>query len=125
MTTVEVTWPPTLDELKIDMKLDPNVVNEARDAQLTMDLDATVAFVQRVRPVYRYDPLDPAQLALPGVTADHKLGTLRLAARWDTRRRSPDGMISMAELGAARVTSYDVDIDRMLQIGRFAPMIFA
>jgi hypothetical protein len=43
---------------------------------------------------------------------------LRLAGRWHTRRRSPDGLVAMAEMGAARVTSFDPDIDRLLRIGR-------
>lgn len=120
-----VTWPPTLDEMLIDMGLDPETVNAERAARLQPMLDAAVAFVERVRPVYRYDQTVAAQFELPGVPADHKTGTIRLAVRWDTRRRSPDGLIAMAELGATRVTSYDVDIDRMLQIGRFAPMVFA
>lgn len=119
------TWPPTLDELKTDMKLSTTQVDAARDAELSQVLDAAVAFVQRVRPVFKYEPGNPDQFSLPEPTADHVLGTLRLAGRWDTRRRSPDGLIAMAELGATRVTSYDVDIDRLLRIGRFAPMVFA
>jgi hypothetical protein len=120
------TWPPTLDELKVDMGLDPAAPDtNNRDQSLAQNLDAAVAFVERVRPVFKYDPGNPDQISLPEPTADHVLGTLRLAGRWKTRQRSPDGLIAMAELGAARVTSYDVDIDRLLRIGRFAPMVFA
>jgi hypothetical protein len=120
---MSVTWPPTLDELKDDLKIALDDTTE--DVRLTMDLDASIAFVQRVRSDVQYDPLNPDQLGLPGPDADLKLGTLRLAGRWNTRRRSPDAMIAMAELGTARVSSYDPDIDRMLRIGRYAPMAFA
>lgn len=58
-------------------------------------------------------------------TPDLILGTLRLAGRWHTRRRSPDGLVSMAELGAARVPSFDPDIERLLKIGRYRGAVFA
>lgn len=58
-------------------------------------------------------------------TPDLHLGTLRLAGRWHTRRRSPDGLVAMAELGAARVPSFDPDIERLLKIGRYARAVFA
>jgi hypothetical protein len=45
---------------------------------------------------------------------------VRLASRWHTRRRSPDALIEMGELGASRVPSFDPDIDRLLRIGRHA-----
>lgn len=56
---------------------------------------------------------------------DLHLGTLRLAGRWHTRRRSPDGLVAMAELGMGRVPSFDPDIERLLKIGRFRGAVFA
>lgn len=109
-------WPPTLDELKVDMGIDPT--DERDDERLTQVLDAAVAFVERVRPEYQYDQLNPDQFGLPEPTADTRLGALRLAGRWHTRRRSPDGMVNMAELGAGRVSTFDGDIDRLLRLGR-------
>lgn len=52
-------------------------------------------------------------------------GTLALARRWYTRRRSPDGLVSMADLGISRIPSIDPDIERMLGIGRFRKAVFA
>jgi hypothetical protein len=52
------------------------------------------------------------------------LGTVRLAARWHNRRRSPDGMLDMGELGNARIPTGDPDIERLLGIARFrGPMV--
>jgi hypothetical protein len=117
-----MTWPPTLDELKDDRKV---ALDDTRDdASLTRQLDAAVAFVQRVRRgAFNFDD-DPLS-DLPAPTADLELGTMRLAGRWYTRRRSPDALIQMAELGASRVPSFDPDIDRLLGIGRFAGPVFA
>ena len=113
-----MTWPPALDELKDDLKI---ALGDTRDdTRLTQVLDASVYFVQRVRPKFQYDPLDAGQLELREPTPDLRLGTLRLAGRWHIRRRSPDGLIQMADQGAARVSSGDPDIDRMLRIGRHA-----
>lgn len=111
-----MTWPPTLDELKVDLGIDLTDVRD--DDRLDQVLDAAVSFVERVRPDLRYDTSDPDQLELPAPGADVRLGTLRLAGRWHTRRRSPDGMVSMGELGAGRVSTFDGDIDRLLRIGR-------
>jgi hypothetical protein len=93
------------------------------DDQLQMVLDASVAFVERVRPDVNYteDPLSE----LPQPTADLVLGTVRLASRWHDRRRAPDGQISMGEFGSTSVPSVDPDISRLLGIGRFAPPRFA
>lgn len=118
-----MVWPPTLVELKTRMGVELD--DTRKDTQLTQNLDAAVSFVEGVRPKFRYDQTNPDQLDLPEPTAGIKLGTLMLASRWQDRTRSPDGMINMAELGAARVSSYDVDIDRQLGIGRFAKIGFA
>lgn len=115
-----MAWPPLLDELKLDLKVD-----DARDdARLQTMLDAAVAFVERVRRgAFNFDG-DLAS-TLPDPTADLRAGTLRLAGRWHTRRRSPDGLVAMAELGAARVPSFDPDIERMLGIGRYRRPVVA
>jgi hypothetical protein len=113
-----MAWPPVLAELKNDMSKDKNAQVARDDQSLQRELDAAVSFVERVRPRFRYDLTDPAQLSYPEPTADLRLGTLRLAARWDARRRSPDAVINMQEMGVGRVTSGDADIDRLLRIGR-------
>lgn len=114
-------WPPQLAELKTEMGVDPDDTRD--DAPLTTNLDAAVAFVQRVRPEFDYEADTLSEL--PDPTSDLRLGTLRLARRWFERRRSPGGLVDMGELGSARVPSFDPDIDRLLGIGRYAPVRFA
>jgi hypothetical protein len=107
----------TLADLKTEMGIEPDDTRD--DAQLQTVLDAAVTFVERVRHGqfdFDGDPLSD----LPAPTADLTLGTLMLARRWHTRRRSPDGLVQMAELGSARVSSFDPDIDRLLRLGRHA-----
>lgn len=112
------SWPPTLDALKAEMQIE--FTDDASDEALTLALDAAVAFVQRVRSDLNFTTTGTGQ-----PTAEHYLGTLRLAARWFTRRRSPDALIQMGELGAARVPSFDPDIERLLGIGRYRGPVFA
>lgn len=110
-------WPPTLPQLRKDRGLADDETRE--DAELLQVLEAAVAFVERVRPEFNYvaDPLSEK----PEPTADHVLGTIRLAGRWHDRRRAPNGQTAMAELGRTSVPSVDPDISRLLRIGRFAP----
>lgn len=118
-----MTWPPDLDEdLKKDLGIDAE--DTARDAEYRQVLDAAVAKVEEIRGGdfnFTADPLSD----LPEPTADLVLGTVRLAGRWHTRRRSPDGLIQMDQLGSSRVPSFDPDIDRLLGIGRYTPARFA
>lgn len=116
-----MTWPPVLADLKEDLKIEADDTRD--DDRLTVCLDAAIAFVVRVRPTYNYDADPTSDLDDP--TEDLFLGTVRLAGRWHTRRRSPDGLIQMAELGASRVPSFDPDIERLLSIGRFAKWVIA
>lgn len=71
--------------------------------------------------------ITPAGVAagLPAPDADLVLGTLRLAGRWHTRRRSPDGLVGVGELGSTRVPLVDPDIQQLLRIGRWAPSVVA
>lgn len=120
-----MTWPPSLEELKVDQRVASSEPTYTRDdAALQVALDAAVAFVERVRAGSFDFTADPVS-TLPDPTADLQLGTIRLALRWHTRRRSPDGLVDMAELGAARIPSFDPDIERLLGIGRFRGPVFA
>lgn len=112
-------WPPTLQELKLDLGSAYDAASDPADPQLQQVLDAAVTFVERLRAGwfnFNADPLCDA----PDPTSDLILGTLRLAGRWHTRRRSPDGLIAMAEMGSARVPAFDADIERLLRVGRHA-----
>ncbi len=126
MTTPDpVYWPPTLGWLKVDAK----VPDSRDDAKLQLELDAAVAYVERVRRDVDYTGLltgpELVLARMRRVTADHQLGTMRLAWRWHVRGRSPDMMISSPDAGSVRVSSGDPDIDRMLRIGRYARVVFA
>ena len=68
---------------------------------------------------YAEDPLS----TYPEPNADLILGTLRLARRWDERRKSPEGLVSLGEMGSGRVPSIDPDIEKMLRIGRWAKAV--
>jgi hypothetical protein len=116
-----MSWPPVLAELKSDMKVD--AVDTRDDVALQLMLDASVFFAERMQPAYNYaaDPMSD----LDDPDPDLKLGAIRLASRWHTRRRSPDGLVAMAELGSARVPSFDPDIERLLRIGRYRGPVFA
>lgn len=106
-----------------DVKLDAGITDTRDDARLQQTLDAALAFVTRQRSDLNFaaDPLS----ALPFPTADHLLGTVRLAHRWHVRRRSPDAAIQMGDLGTSRVPMIDSDIERLLGIGRFSGPVFA
>ena len=109
-------WPPTLDDVKGDLGIE--LTDTRDDATLSTRLAAAIVFVERVRPGFRYDLTDVAQVELPDPDADTWLGTMLLASRWHARRRSPAALIEMGELGSARVPSFDPDIDRLLRLGR-------
>ena len=115
-------WPPTLAELKIDKGIDPDDTRD--DVAHSRMLEASIAFVERVHRE-RYNFAGESGSLLPAPTADTGLGTIRLALRWQDRKRSPDALVAMGELGSGRVPSFDTDIDRLLRIGRFAPAVFA
>ncbi|TDD98900.1 hypothetical protein [Jiangella asiatica] len=112
-----MAWPPTLDELKDDLK----ITDDRDDERLTRVLDASVFFVERVRARdYNFGGGSTSTKPDPAGDASLILGTIRLAGRWHARNRSPDGLVMMAEAGSGRVPSVDPDIDRLLRIGRHA-----
>lgn len=108
----------TLDEFT-------NELNESAPDDLAADdrerlercFDAAVEFVERIHRG-RFNFTGSPQSTLPAPSKNLKLGTLMLARRWDTRRRSPQGLVDMGELGSTRVLSFDPDIDRLLRLGR-------
>lgn len=112
-------WPPTVEDIKNDKTITDTIDDDALEVQL----GAAIDFVMRTGPDYNY--ANDVTSLLPVVPRERILGTMRLAARWYARRSSPEAMISLGELGAGRVPSFDPDIDRMLRIGRFAPARFA
>lgn len=119
-------WPPCLEDLKLDLSRDAQV--STNDGQLAMVLDAAISKVRKMKS-WQYDiGTEPTESSDRLLEPDYDLilGTIRLAGRWHIRRRSPDGMIQMsAEMGSSRVASFDPDIDRLLRVGRYQPMMFA
>ncbi len=116
------TWPPPLSELKDDLKIAQDDTRD--DTVLARQLNASVVFVEGQRRE-SFNFADDPQSLLPAPDEDIVLGTLRLAGRWYTRRRSPDALIALADVGSARVPSFDADIERLLGIGRFRGPVFA
>lgn len=115
-------WPPTLDELKADLAID--LSDTAQDVVLARQLAAAVRWVTG-RKAGEVNFEDDSLSDLPAPSDDLALGTIRLAGRWNARRRSVDGLVSMGEMGTGRVPSFDPDIDRLLGIGRFSDSIIA
>lgn len=115
------TWPPVLADLKTDMGISADHTDE--DTNLSSDLASAVAYVQRVRPTFNYDQDPLNEDCAP--TDDLWNGTLAYARRLFTRRRSPDGLVDMGDLGQGRVPTVDRDIDRLLGIGNYAEGLFA
>lgn len=110
-----MAWPPELAALKTDMGM---ALDDTRDdARLLMCLQAAVVVVERLREG-DFDFADDPDSDLPAPDADLELGTVRLAWRWHVRRRSPDALVAMADLGTARVPAFDPDIEVKLGIGR-------
>lgn len=108
--------------LKEDQRVDPGDTRD--DDDFTMQLSAAISFVEDKHDGV-FDFADESGSALPRPGAEMVLGAIRLAVRWKTRRRSPDALIAAGELGSSRVPSFDPDIERMLQIGRYAPPVIA
>jgi hypothetical protein len=116
------TWPPSLADLKVDAAVDADDTRD--DGVFGQNLDAAVSFVERVHRT-RYQFAEESGSLLPAPDVAMCLGTIRLARRWKERRLSVDALVQMGEMGAARIPSFDPDIERQLRIGRYAPPVFA
>lgn len=110
-----MAWPPTLDQLKVDLQ----ITDDRDDESLAVQLAAAVAFVERVHADrFEFDPVY-GTTGLPDPGAEKELGALRLAGRWYSRRRSPDGLVALGDLGTSNIPNFDSDIERLLEIGRY------
>lgn len=107
-----MAWPPTLQDLKDDLGIAEADTRD--DVTLGRQLAAAVAYVTRVK---------ADEYGLFETNADTELGAVRLAGRFYTRRRSPDGIVAMGELGTATVPALDSDIEKLLEIGRWGGSI--
>jgi hypothetical protein len=116
-----VPWPPQLDDLKAELRIDR--ADTADDANLQVALDAAVEFVEEKRAGdFNFTGATTGTEALlPAPGRKILLGTLRLAVREHTLRRSPDGMIDAGEFGRVAVPRGMADIELMLGIGVYRP----
>lgn len=92
-----IAWPPTVDDLKRDLGITSDDERPADTAVLVDMLAAAIAKVIELRA--RTVNFTGAPSTLPSPGADLALGAVRLAGRWYTRRRSPDGLMAAGELG--------------------------
>lgn len=113
----------TLDEFinEIDEEAtDASELSDAERLRLERVFDAAVEFVESTH-AGRFDfgggPYEPP-LPNPGLLM--RWGTVMLARRWHTRRRSPEMLVAAADQGSARVPWSDPDINRALRLGRNA-----
>lgn len=111
-------WPPSLADLKLDMG-DRDDQDDSRDDSLSMVLDAAISKVRSMkRSIYDVAAEEQSGVVLPPPPAHLVLGTLRLAARWHSRRSSWDNVTNIGDVSAP-VPGFDSDIDRLLEVGRF------
>ncbi len=125
-------WPPQLADLKHEMKISPTDTRD--DYRLQSNLDAAIERVAELRagdfdfsglPELDEDEVAVGEVALTAPPHRICLWTLRLAWRWSTRTKSPDGTVDLGnDLGSARVAPVDPDIEAGLGVGRARePMI--
>lgn len=97
----------TIDDVKNDQGLDCQITTRD-DTALQRCIDAAMSWVMEIRPELDYH----GSWTVP---AHVRLGTVRLAARWFTRRISPNGTVQLGDLSAGTVIKTDPDI--WMQIG--------
>lgn len=91
-----------------------SLLPEVDEAHLSAVVAAVNAEVPKHVPAVRENPIGPWG-------PDIVLGAVILAHRWFTRRASPTGVAAYTETGAAYVSRWDADCDRLFGIGIYAP----
>ena len=112
-------WPPQLEDLKAELRID--AADTADDANLQVALDAAVEYAEEKRAGdFNFSGATTGDEALlPPPSRKIHMGTLRLAVREHTLRRSPDGMIDNGEFGRVAVPRGMADIELLLGIGAY------
>jgi hypothetical protein len=113
-------WPPSVADMKLDMG-DRDDQDDTSDDKLSMVLDAAISHVRQIkRSIYDVAAEEQSGVVLPPPPVKIILGTIRLAARLHSRRGSWDNLASTGgDLGSQIIPSYDSDIERLLETGRF------
>lgn len=113
-------WPPSVADMKLDMG-DRDDQDDTYDDRLSMVLDAAISHVRGIkRTIYDVAEEEESGLVLPPPPLKIILGTMRLAARLHSRRSSWDNLAAAgADMGSQIIPSYDSDIERLLETGRF------
>jgi hypothetical protein len=113
-------WPPSLADLRTDMG-DRDETDDSKDDRMIMVLDPAIQHVRDIKG-WKYDlaEVEESGVTLLPPTPDIILGTLRLAGRWHQRRVSPDNLATLGDAGGLVVPGFDSDIEKLLQIGRYA-----
>jgi hypothetical protein len=110
----------TLDEYKAFARID--VSDTTDDAAITEAVTAASGALElRARLAFAVDEVgDPIYPVVPAEV--HEAGLL-LANRLLARRNSPDGVVGVADMGTARVASYDADISAL--VGPYVESVLA
>lgn len=113
-------WPPSLVDLRVDMG-DRDDQDDSKDDRMSMVLDAAIQHVRNIKG-WKYDlaAVEESGVVKPPPTVDIILGTLRFAGRWHSRRSAPDNLVTLGDAGGLVVPGFDSDIERLLQVGRYA-----
>jgi hypothetical protein len=113
-----LTW-LTVADYKAWARIEPT--DTADDAAIQECVDAATDAIETNAPRgFTYDPdtLDPEPV--PGSVVE---AGLLLTNRLMSRRNSPDGVVGVADMGAARIASYDADISGLL--GPYTAVVLA
>ena len=117
---VSAPWPPQLDDVKAELKIDRSDTRDDANLQVTLDIATDYVAEHRAGDFnFSGSDVDADGVALPAVPYRVFQGTVRLAVRWHTLRRSPDGLVDSGEFGTVRVPNVPADIERMLGLGNF------
>jgi hypothetical protein len=112
-------WPPEVQDVKDYLGLSDN----RDDVSIEAALSAAITYVEEAR-AGDFNFLAVAGSPLPAPPPHVEAGTVELAARWHSMRRSPDGLVDMGELGTARIPAVGSDLQMKLGTGRYrAPMV--
>lgn len=102
-------------DVKAWLRLD--AVDELDDPLVARCCALTESYVERCRPEWIDDTVDPATYVPDAQTYQ---GAVMYAAREYRRRNSPSGLESFGDGGMSFVAKYDSDIERALHTGSWA-----